>query len=729
MHASYPTDGVLQMRIAETRSGSHILTRPVARRMLGALRSVVTAPFLIINLALCCESSFAQTPLTEQQQQASAATQQYFRRATERLASTALADVNTLEDWQRQRPLLRAQLLEMLGLDPLPERTDLHAAVTGTVELDDFVVEKLHFQSRPGLYVTANFYRPRHVDTPLPTILYLCGHGNVKIDGVSYGSKASYQHHPAWFAREGYCCLILDTLQLGEIEGLHHGTYREGMWWWLARGYTPAGVEAWNAVRALDYLETRPEVDMKRIGVTGRSGGGAYTWWLAAIDDRPACFVPVAGITDLENHIVDGCIEGHCDCMFMVNTYGWNFDVVAALAAPRPLLFSNSDKDTIFPLTGVVRTHAKLKRIYELHNASDKLGLLITEGPHKDTQELQVPAFRWMNRWLKGKDEPITRVADKPLDPKQLKVFQELPEDQRNTSIHETFVPIAECAPPPKSREEWESLRANWLTMLQDRSLRGWPKSPPELRTTLTGAKESGGVRLRVFEYSSDDDTRLTLYELGATKWTEYSAAMVTVLDRNGWEQWRSTVGSAFGDLVPGSTRAGTGRAPDSNAADFFNEHDWARVYIAPRGVGPSRWVGDRKKDTHIQRRFALLGQSWDGMQVWDVCRAIQVIKQTSGLEAATIRLDSDGAQAGIALYAGIFCPAVDEIHLRNPSRTHRDGPYFLNVLRYLDMPQAIALAFPRKVIVYDSDPAAWEWTRSVAKLFGEAKPPLEFSN
>src|SRR5262249_27433598 len=150
--------------------------------------------------------------------------------------------------------------------------TALNPVVTGTVDGGEFVVEKLQFQSRPGLYVTANFYRPKVFDKPLPTILYVCGHSNAKVDGVSYGNKVNYQHHPAWFARHGYCCLILDTLQLGEIEGFHHGTRRFGWWWWVSRGYTPAGVEAWNCIRALDFLESRPEVDKKRIGVTGRSG-------------------------------------------------------------------------------------------------------------------------------------------------------------------------------------------------------------------------------------------------------------------------------------------------------------------------------------------------------------------------------------------------------------------------------------------------------------------------
>ncbi len=112
------------------------------------------------------------------------------------------------------------------------------------------------------------------------------------MDKISYGSKVSYQHHPAWFAEHGYVCLILDTLQLAEIQGVHHGTSRRGMWWWQTLGYTPAGIECWNAMRALDYLQSRKEVDPKRLGVTGRSGGGATSWWIAAADDRVAVHHP-----------------------------------------------------------------------------------------------------------------------------------------------------------------------------------------------------------------------------------------------------------------------------------------------------------------------------------------------------------------------------------------------------------------------------------------------------
>jgi len=267
----------------------------------------------------------------------------YFKTETAELRDRCLADIKTLHHWRQKRTIYKKQLLEMLGLDPLPPRTDLKPVITGRIEHDQFFVEKVHFQSLPGLYVTGSLYIPKQLDAPAPAVLYVCGHSQVKKDGISYGNKTHYQHHPAWFARNGYVSLIIDSLQMGEIEGIHHGTYRYNMWWWNSRGYTPAGVEAWNCIRALDYLQTRPEVDSRRFGVTGISGGGAYTWWLAAVDERIKAAVPVAGITDLQNYVVDCCVELHCDCMFMVNTYRWDYPQVAAMVAPRALLISNSD--------------------------------------------------------------------------------------------------------------------------------------------------------------------------------------------------------------------------------------------------------------------------------------------------------------------------------------------------------------------------------------------------
>ncbi|MFN7141890.1 MAG: alpha/beta hydrolase family protein, partial [Limisphaerales bacterium] len=401
----------------------------------------------------------------------------------------------------------REQLFDMLGLNPLPARSELHATVTGSIDHPEFRVEKLHFQSLPGLYVTANLYLPKNVEGPAPTILYVSGHAKVFTNGVSLGNKAAYQHHGIWFARHGYVCMVVDTLQLGEIEGIHHGTHNKGMWWWNSRGYTPAGVEAWNYMRALDYLETRPEVDKTRFGVTGRSGGGAYSWVLGAIDDRIKVAAPVAGITDLENYVVDHKVERHCDCMFHVNNFRWDYPLLAALMAPRPLLFCNTDKDEIFPLEGIVRTHAKVREIYKLYGATTNLGLLITEGPHKDTQDLQVPTFRWFNRFLKQADPLVEVPAVKLFDPTELTVFKELPRDAINARIHETFVPMASTSAANKETVKKE---------LRERVFAGWPApaTVPVPRRIAMAGKE--GLQFAIYEFETQPHVTLRAYVLKA---------------------------------------------------------------------------------------------------------------------------------------------------------------------------------------------------------------------
>jgi dienelactone hydrolase len=661
----------------------------------------------------------------------------YFASETDTIEDACLREIETLDDWNAKKGEYRRQLLEMLGLDPLPERTDLKAEVTGRIEHDEFYVEKLHFQSRPGLYVTGNFYVPKKIEKPLPAILYVCGHGQVKKDGVSYGNKVTYQHHGAWFARNGYVCLTIDTLQMGEIEGIHHGTHRYGMWWWLNRGFTPAGVEAWNCVRALDYLETRPEVDKERFGVTGRSGGGAYSWWIAAIDDRIKAAVPVAGITDLENHVVDGCVEGHCDCMYMVNTYRWDYPQVAALVAPRPLLISNTDSDGIFPLDGVVRTFEQVRRIYRLHEpamkgASANVALNISPGPHKDTQELQLHAFRWFDKHLKGEEKPIEMAAVKFFEPEQLKVFDKLPADEINTKIHETFVPAAKPAKVPADKAEWETMRKQWRKSLIEKSFRsflvaetepqdafalpvGLDEDPfaepkPVYSVQQTSTWEIDNVRVGLYEVKGDRGCQFALFVLHRSGLTKPERTVLTVGRSTAWKA-----------IVAGMKRE---PAPADVSKEWeaikatIGSSPWAMAFMSPRGVSSSDPLS--KKEVQIRRRYYLLGQTLEGMQFHDVRRAIGAVRLIDGLKDSPLWLQSHREMAGVTLYASLFEPDVKRLDLYDLPKSHRDGPIFLNVSRYLDMPQAVAMAAERsKVVLYQDDDAGWEYPQAVAQKLG----------
>lgn len=638
----------------------------------------------------------------------------YFREQTAAIAGRCLADVHSADDWKAHRDRMRQQLAEMLGLWPMPLRTELNAAITGRVEHDEFAVEKLHFQSRPGLYVTANLYIPKNLTARAPAILYVCGHGNTVRDGISYGSKTPYQRHGAWYARNGYVCLIIDTLQHGEIQGLHHGTYRENQWWWHSHGYTPAGVETWNSMRAIDYLQSRPEVDPQRIGMTGRSGGGAYTWWTAALDERVKVAVPVAGITDLHNYVVDDCIEGHCDCMFMVNTHRWDFAQVAALVAPRALLISNSDKDSLFPLEGVLRLHEQTRRIYRMLGADDRLGLLITEGPHRDTQDLQVPAFRWFNRFLKDDSGPVDKLVASFFEPAQLKVFAQNPADQINTRISETFVPAAPAPAVPASARAWAQQREAWMTELRTRCFAGWPADAPDPEIRAVTDAHQRGLRLRTWDFVSQENVRLRLYLLSG----EGSIRQVTlnVLDDGTWPSWLAAMSAAFAAEL---REEGEAQADAAGFAAMQRELAGGGrgiAFIAPRGVGLTAWNTQGSRQTHIRRRFVLLGQTLEGMRLWDVRRATQALRALAETKDAELEYRAAGESAVLAIYAAMFEPGIARLDLHNPPASHRDGPQFLNVLKVLDVPAALAMAAERsEVCIHHADRSAWSYPLAVA--------------
>ena len=644
----------------------------------------------------------------------------YFAEETGNLQAACLAEVRTLADFQARRTLYRQQLREMLGLDPWPATGDLAPTITGRLERDEIIVEKLHFQSLPGLYVTGNLYLPRKVDRPLPTILYVCGHSRNVVDGVPLGAKVGYQHHGTWYARNGYVCLTIDTLQLGEIEGIHHGTYRYGMWWWLNRGYTPAGVETLNGMRAIDYLLTRPEVDPQRIGVTGRSGGGAYSWFIAALDDRVAAVVPTAGITDLTNHVVDGAVEGHCDCMFFVNTYRWDYPQLAALIAPRPLLISNTDSDRLFPLDGVYRTFEKVRRIYRLYEAETpgtlaRVGLNISPGPHQDTQELYTHEFRWFQRHLKQEDGLLDTRAPKLFAPQDLKVFDQLPQGALNTRIHELLVPTASPPPLPTSHAQWQAQRQAWQRALANKVFRGWPETTDPLDIEPVFTLQRQGQRLAAYDYTSQGPVRLRLYVLAPAEGSVKRLSLHVAADQSQWQRLLATLAGPFvaeladEGVVPGKTAD----APPPAAHDSAST---ALVLVAPRGIGRTAFDPAERKQVQNRRRFYLLGQTLEGMQIWDLRRAIAATQRIEPLAGLPLTLVGEKTGAAMALYAALFEPSVTELRLLAPPTSHAQGPYLLNISRVLDIPQAVALAAEAmQVQLVTNEARAWDYPRTVA--------------
>jgi hypothetical protein len=628
-------------------------------------------------------SGDAQIPkFTGQPTRGDARLADYFRNETAVLSSNCLANIQTLDDWKSKRAEYRRQLQEMLGLWPMPERADLKPVVNGRITNDEFTVEKVYFQASPGLYVTANLYLPKNLDKPAPTILYECGHIRAATNGISFGNKGFYQVDGAWFARNGYVCLVLDTMLAGEIQGIHTGTRDHGLWWWNSRGYTPAGVEAWFGIRALDYLCTRPEVDTNRFGITGHSGGGAYSWTITALDDRIKAAAPLAGMADAQSHMLDGVIDSHCDCNFFVNIYRWDFPQVAALAAPRPLLIGGTDRDQLFHLDSTMRIYEKVRRIYQLYGATTNLALTIAPGPHMETPELQLAVLRWFNRFLKGEEPPVEMAAKKFFAPAELKVFETLPADSINTNIADTFVPLAK----PEKRPAGE-LRA----VLRQKVFSAWPdEATPALEPVRMFSIERDGVRFSAWDFTSQHDVLLRFYFLENAAAKPAGMISLHVLDQPGWTNWLAAVSAEFAD---GLNNELTGpNSPGANPGALeklkleLSEKNAALAFFAPRGVGLDAWSGGDKCLTQIRRRFMLLGQTLDGMRAWDIRRAIQAIHFVRGGDPAQVGLRANGAMAANALYATLFEPTVSALDLVNLPKSHMEGPDYLGVLKVTDI-------------------------------------------
>lgn len=616
---------------------------------------------------------------------------EYLAQETREITTSFMAGIRSKEDWERIRPRLKEEYFYMLGLWPLPEKTPLNATITGTLERSTFKVEKLHFQSRPGLYVTGNLYLPNKIEGRLPAILYLCGHSGRGRNG----NKTAFQHHGIWFANNGYVCLIIDTLMLGEIGetmgAIHHGTYRYNRWWWHSRGYTSAGVECWNGIRAIDYLVTRPEVDPERIGVTGISGGGIGTFWVAAGDERVKAAVPVSGLSDLETQVIDEVINGHCDCMFFHNTYLWDLTGIAALIAPRPFLFANSDWDTIFPMPGTQRIRDRMEYLYGLYGKSGGNGnfdICVVPGGHSDSHELRLMAYRFMNRHLKGDNSDPVEPKPELFKPEELRAFPEdkdIPADQLNTKIDEILVPKAEVTVP--SAEDFPRFKDEMLEKLHEYCFRAWPEKYPDI---------------------VPEQAEKTIY-------TE------------------PPVYARYEVVHPGGPGKFSGTCwvivlnPDEAEEEVS---DWAREIVGdddpvfvlmPRGVGPTKWT-TKNPPNYVERSLALLGRTVDSSRVWDVRVAASTLDRAlrqKGTNDVAVKVLGRGQAGIIAAYAALFEPAISEVIIVEPTESHMQGPHFLNVLRLLDIPDALGLLAPKKLTIYGAQENVFKKTATLYEIAG----------
>jgi len=226
---------------------------------------------------------------------------------------------------------------------------------------------------------------------------------------------------------------------------------------------------------------------------------------------------------------------------------------------------------------------------------------------------------------------------------------------------------------------------------------------------------------MRAWEFTPQEPFKLRLWIAHRTGLTPEQLELVVLnaLDSNGWEDFRRMAARNFASLFDESDRSGTDGAGFDQEKAMYSAQPWAMAYVAPRGVGPTAWVGNEKAQTQKLRRFYLLGQTWDGMQVWDLRRAIGALRATPYGKPA-LWLQGESTMGVNALYASLFDPDIARVDLHEPPPSHQKGPTYLNVLKYLDIPQAAAMAASTSSLrIHTADKAAWKFASETAAKLG----------
>jgi cephalosporin-C deacetylase-like acetyl esterase len=622
----------------------------------------------------------------------------HLKRVAAEMSARSLTDIRTLDDWQKQRLEWRRRLLEMLGLDPLPPRTPLEVEITGRLERPEYRIEKIVFQSRPGLYVTGNFYVPKGVTKPLPTILYLCGHSPHPL-----GAKFSYQDRAIWFASHGFTCLVLDTLEFGEVAGVHHGTHDLNQWHWLSLGYTPAGTEVWNAMRALDYLETRPEVDKRRIGLTGISGGGAITWYTAAVDERVAAAAPVCSTFTYGSQAAKWLASGQCDCIYYHNTYAQDFPMVGALIAPRPLLMISGRQDSIFPPDGYHEVFQRTHRLFDLYagGSSDRIREVDDNVGHSDPPLFLREARQWMQRWLKDDATPLTLETNRPPleTAEDLACLTQLPAAAANYRIQNQFVATA-ALKLPATQAGWERRRVELLAQLKDKVFRWFPTETIPFETKAsrnTGGWADRYAAFKEFSFQTESGTRVRA-QLLTPKQGPANAPLLIYVKRPVDSQYFMDVD----DLLPLLGRQTV-------------------LILNPRF---SETATSGTDYVNIERTAVWLGRTIAAMQVWDIMSAVRWAMDDQKLAPSSISVYGKGEMGIVGLYAALLDPRIQQVILSDPPASHWQGPALLNVLRVTDIAEVAGALAPRRLVSLTKLPATFDDTK---RIYGRNRAAGQF--
>ena len=590
--------------------------------------------------------------------------QEYFVERLRRLETAnrkVKAALKNKADAEAYVPSVREKIRACFG--PFPEKTPLHPRVTGVVERDSYRIEKVIFESRPGLLVTGNLYLPKGRKFPLPGVVGTCGHSD------NGKANEAYQSFSQGLARLGYVVFIFDPIGQGERlqypdaqlksrigvgvhEHLHAGNQQ------FLVGEFFGAWRAWDGIRALDYLLTREEVDPKHVGVTGNSGGGTMTTWLCGLESRWTMAAPSCFVTTFRRNLENELPADTEQCPPRALALGLDHEDFIAVLAPKPVILLTKERD-YFDIRGAEEAYARLKLLYRLLGAEENIALYTGPTPHGYSQENREAMYRWFNR--------VTGISDAQTEPALV-----LEKDE-----------TLWCAPQGqvaglKSRTVFSFTQVNSRALGQQRSARAGEELNQAVVTVLRLPERAGWPEYRILRPMRGrryPQTHATTYAI------ETEPGIQALVHRLADEPHLSRPPRQ-------NNRAVLYIAHQSSDAELRDEPLVRELLQAEPGCSfytcDVRGLGESQPNTCGQNQFLapygsdflyashalMLDYPYVGQRTHDVLRVIDWLKSVGHEE---VHLAAKGWGAIPATFAALLAPEVVQVTLKNALTSYAD--------------------------------------------------------
>ncbi len=605
------------------------------------------------------------------------------------------------EEWLRFARELRTHILVSTGLWPMPERTPLNAKIYDRIERGDYSIEKVYFESYPGFFCTGNLYRPLGKKGPFPGIIN--PHGHHKDGRFAHDEKKSVPGRCINFAKRGIVAFAYDMIGYNDSLQLKHREFfgpREDIW-----GLSAMGLQLWNSIRAIDFLQTLPDVDPERIGCTGASGGGTQTFMVTAVDDRIKVAAPVC--------MVSAYMQGGCLCENAPNLRIWAFNVhIAALAAPRPLLLVAATGD--WTSHTMEEEYPAIRSVYALFGAEEKVHAVLFDAPHNYNKQSREAVYPWFGKWLLGIDDPA-QFKELPFQPEPREKLLNFPNGKLppNAKTREQLTEYLIAAAQkqleqfkPKDETSLARFREVYGTALRHCLNVELPARGAVLCETAASAEAQGvlGEKVYIGRRGKGDRVPALLFRRAAAK-PPLSAALIVHPEGKG------------------ALAQGDGLRPGGFVARALERVDVV-LTLDCFLVGESQAPPSRAEEIKKIKYFTTYNRTDLDNRVQDILTGLAFLRDTAGVRRVSL---VGLGEAGLwALLARAFAPFVEQAIIDADQFDATDDQSFIaklyapGIRRAGDVRTAGALAAPGKLFLHNAGSRfPVEWIADVFRAVG----------